>query len=215
MRMRLFQFAVLLLASLSLCGELLDRIAITVGQDVITEQQIYEQLRIAAFLNGTEPEFTQEKLRDTADRMVLQRLVLQDMRANGFPLPTDEEVDEALKQSQQAHWGSHEAFLKAAKEAGLPEEALKDFLNKMVSTVKYIDFRFRPAVRISDAAILERYQAKYNALDPQAGEPPPFEDVKQSLEEEMVDETLEGVVENWLEEARARAGVRYKPEVIP
>lgn len=215
MRTRFILCAVLWISALGLRAELLDRIAITVGQDVITEQQIYEQLRIAAFLNGTKPEFTQEKLRETADRMVMQRLVLQDMKANGFPLPTDEEVDAALKQSEQTHWGSREAFLKAAAEAGLPEMALKDFLNKMVATVKYIDFRFRPAVRVSDAAVLERYQAKYNSLDPQAAEPPPFEDVKETIKDEIVDEDLERVVENWLEDARSRAGIRYKPEVIP
>lgn len=215
MRRRLFQFALVLLVAGNLHGELLDRIAITVGQDVITEQQIYEQLRIAAFLNGAKPEFTQEKLRETADRMVLQRLVMQDMKANGYPLPTDEEVDEALKQSREANWGPREAFLKAARDAGLREEALKDFLNKMVATVKYIDFRFRPAVRVSDSAILERYQSKYNPLDPEAGDPPAYEDVKDELEAEIVDERLQGVTESWLEDARTRAGVRYKPEVIP
>lgn len=215
MRTRSLLFAGLLFFALSVHGELLDRIAITVGQDVITEQQIYEQLRIAAFLNGAKPEFTQEKLRETADRMVMQRLVMQDMRANGYPLPTEEEVEDALKQSRQANWGSREAFLKAARDAGLPERALKDFLNKMVATAKYIDFRFRPAVRVSDSAVLERYQSKYNPLDPEGGEPPPYEDVKQKLEDEIADEQLEGVMDSWLEDARARAGVRYKPEVIP
>lgn len=212
---RIIHFVFMLLAAMSVRGELLDRIAITVGQDVITEQQIYEQLRIAAFLNGTKPEFTQEALRETADRMVLQRLVMQDMKAFGYPLPTEEEVDEALKQSRQANWGSREAFYDAARAAGLQQEALKDFLNKMVATEKYIDFRFRPAVRVSDSAILERYQSKYNPLDPQSGEPPAYEDVKEALEVEIVDERLQGVIESWLEDARTRANVRYKPEVIP
>ncbi len=212
---RVFHFLLALAVVLSLRGELLDRIAITVGQDVITEQEIYEQLRIAAFLNGTKPEFTQQMLRDTADRIVMQRLVLQDMKANGFSLPTDEEVQEALAQSQRSLWGSIEAFEKAAKDAGLPEEALKDFLYKMVATEKYIDFRFRPAVRVSDTAVLERYQEKYNPLDPEAEDAPALEDVRQAIENEITNETLSGVIDHWLDEARVRAGVQYKPEVLP
>ncbi|MCZ2156207.1 MAG: SurA N-terminal domain-containing protein [Bryobacterales bacterium] len=212
---RAFHFVLVLAFAAGLRGELLDRIAITVGQDVITEQEIYEQLRIAAFLNGTKPEFTQQELRDTADRIVMQRLVLQDMKANGFALPTDEEVRAALAQSQQSLWGSATAFEQAAKDAGLPTEALKDFLYKMVATEKYIDFRFRPAVRVSDTAILERYQEKYNPLDPEVEDAPALEDVRQEIEEEITRETLSGVIDHWLEEARVRTGVQYKPEVLP
>lgn len=196
-------------------AELLDRIAITVGRDVITEQQIYEQLRIAAFLDGVPPEFTQQQLRDTADRMVLQRLVLQDMQANGFPLPTAEEVDQALRDSREKHWGSAEAFQKAARDANVSAQSVTDFLSRLVATIKYIDFRFKPAVRVSDATLLERYQAKYNALDPEAGEPPPFEQVRQSIEDEVVAERVDEALERWLRDARERAGVRYMPEVVP
>jgi hypothetical protein len=90
-----------------------------------------------------------------------------------------------------------------------------DFIKSIVATMKYIEFRFRPAVRVTDAALLERYQEKYNALDPEAGEPPPFEDVRDDLEAEIIDESVNRVVERWLEDASTRAGVRYKPEVIP
>jgi hypothetical protein len=210
-----WQIVALLLMALAGHAELLDRIAITVGKDVVTEQQIYEQLRIAAFLDGAKPEFTQQQLRDTADRMVLQRLVLQDMQANGFPLPTGEEVEQALRDSREKHWGSAAGFDQAARDANVSREAVTDFLSRLVATIKYIDFRFKPAVRVSDSTLLELYQARYNALDPQAGEPPPFEEVRQSLEDEVVAERVDQALEGWLQDARERAGVRYMPEVVP
>lgn len=205
----------LLAAVVLLQAELLDRIAITVGNQVITEQEIYEQLRIAAFLDGKEPQFTQQQLRDTADRMVLQRLVVQDMDANGFEPPTEEEVAASFAESRALLWGSEEEFTAAAASAKVSREAVMDFIKSMVATMKYIEFRFRPAVRVTDAALLERYQEKYNALDPEAGDPPPFEDVRDALEAEITDESVNRVVERWLEDASTRAGVRYKPEVIP
>lgn len=227
MRTRLLGTAILLLclsgaAANAHAKELLDRVAITIGLEVITEQEIYEQLRIAAFLEGHPPEATQQKLRETADRMVMQRLVLLDMRANGFPMPSKEEVEAALRESQQQHWGSPEAFRQAASEAGLDAESIDAFLTSMVATAKYIDFRFRPSVRVSDSTLFERYEERYPAPSgqevagaPAAVEPPAFEDVREALEEELREEEVSVVLERWLEDARTRAGVRYLPEVLP
>lgn len=196
--------------------ELLDRVAITIGLEVITEQEIYEQLRIAAFLDGQEPEATQQKLRETADRMVMQRLVLLDMQANGFPLPTKEEVEAALQESQKQHWGSPEAFRNSVKEAGFDQETIDAFLTGMVATIKYIDFRFRPSVRISDSTLFEKYEELYPPpTTPNAPEPPAFEDVRAAIERELQEEEISVVLERWLEDARNRAGVRYLPEVLP
>ncbi len=215
-------FLLVLLLSLSLSApiafakELLDRVAITVGLEVITEQEIYEQVRIAAFLDGKEPEYTQQTLRETADRMVTQRLLLLDMRSNGFPMPSEEELEAALSSTHQEFWSSQEAFERAAQDAKLDPLSIRLFLRSAVATMKYIDFRFRPAVRISDSAVLERYMERYpQTADPKDPEPPPFESVRDSIEASLVEEVVDNNIERWLEDARARAEVRYLPEVLP
>ena len=196
--------------------ELLDRIAITVGLQVITEQEIYEQVRIAAFLEGVEPAFTQPVLRETADRMVMQRLLLLDMRANGFPMPTEEELDAALLNSKQEHWGSEEAFDQATLKQGLDPMAIRQFLRSAVATVRYCDCRFRPSVRVSDAALLELYLQRFPEGDVEnSPQPPPLEEVRDALEEELREEAVNRNIERWLEDARSQAAVRYLPEVLP
>ena len=196
--------------------ELLDRVAITVGLEVITEQEIYEQVRITAFLDGKEPVFTQQALRDTADRMVMQRLLLLDMRSNGFPMPTEEEVEAAMAASQKQYWGSNEAFERSTREANLDPLAIRLFLRAAVATLKYVDFRFRPAVRISDTALLERYMQRFPQEEGEKStEPPAFEDMRDALEAELAEESLDSTMERWLQDARTQAEVRYLPEVIP
>lgn len=201
------------------CGtakELLDRVAITVGLEVITEQEIYEQARIAAFLEGQEAEFTQQVLRETADRMVMQRLLLLDMRANGFPMPSEDELDAALESSRKEHWGSQEAFDSSAVAAGLDPMAIRLFLRSAVATVKYIDFRFRPAVRIAESVLLEKYMEEFPHSDePGTPDPPEFEQVKEALEERLLEELVNQTIERWMEDARSQSGVRYLPEVLP
>jgi hypothetical protein len=196
--------------------ELLDRVAITIGLDVITEQEIYDQLKIAAFLDGKEPAFTQQNLRETADRMVMQRLLLLDMRANGFPMPSEQDLDAALLSTQQANWGSAEAFEEAAREAGLDPMAIRLFLRSALATVRYIDFRFRPAVRVSEESVLERYMERFpkDAAD-NPFPAPPIEAVREALEEELIEESITTTIDQWIEDARVQAGVRYLPEVIP
>ena len=196
--------------------ELLDRVAITVGLDVITEQEIYQQLRIAAFLDGKEPAFTQPNLRETADRMVMQRLLLLDMRANGFPMPSEQDLDAALVSTKRENWGSVEAFEAAALEAGLDPMAIRLFLRSALATVRYIDFRFRPAVRVSEESILERYMERFPEDAVESVAPvPSAEQVREALEEELIEEAITANIDQWLEDARARAGVRYLPEVLP
>lgn len=208
---------ILSLASPIACPkELLDRVAITVGLEVITEQEIYEQARIAAFLDGREAAYTQQTLRETADRMVMQRLLLLDMRANGFPMPSEEELDRALAASWKENWGSQQAFDQSATAAGLDPLAIRLFLRAAVATLNYIDFRFRPSVRVAESVLLERYLEAY-PLKSEAGapDPPPFEEVRDDLEERLLEESVTLAVERWMEDARTQLGVRYLPEVLP
>ncbi|MCU0227001.1 MAG: hypothetical protein MUF01_05140 [Bryobacterales bacterium] len=215
-RLGLLLLAVSIAAPWSPGKELLDRVAITVGLEVITEQEIYEQVRIAAFLDGRAPAFTQQALRDTADRMVMQRLLLLDMRANGFPMPEEEELEERIAASKAEHWGSPEAFEQGARDAGLDPIAVRLFLRAMLATEKYVNFRFRSSVRISESALLERYLQQYPPSEERdAPEPPEFEQVRDALEAALEQETMNQTIDRWLEDARARAGLRYMPEVLP
>jgi hypothetical protein len=211
-----FFLATLLLATTIPGRELLDRVAITIGLDVVTEQEIYEQLRIASFLDGKEVAFTQQNLRDTADRMVMQRLLLLDMRANGFPMPPEEELDATLRASMQGNWGSEDAFEEAAREAALDMMAIRQFLRSALATVRYIDFRFRPAVRISDESLMERYLLRFpEGARENAPPAPPFEEIRDALQNEMIEEMITANIDQWMEDARTQAGVRYLPEVLP
>ena len=50
--------AAILIACLAVAAEIIDRIAVTVDNRVITESEIMRQIRITAFLNGKQPVFS-------------------------------------------------------------------------------------------------------------------------------------------------------------
>ena len=59
-------------------AEVLDRIAVTVGKQVITESEILRDLRVAAFIDGKPPDMSPAAKRKSADRLVEQILILQE-----------------------------------------------------------------------------------------------------------------------------------------
>ena len=59
-------------------AETLDRIAVSVGQDVITESKVILDLRVAAFLEGKPLDLSTPARRKSAERLVDQLLILRE-----------------------------------------------------------------------------------------------------------------------------------------
>src|SRR5262249_49424474 len=56
-------------------AEIIDRVAVVVGNRVITESEILREVRLTAFLNGAPLDFSAASKRKTAERLVEQRLI--------------------------------------------------------------------------------------------------------------------------------------------
>ncbi|MGH9611892.1 MAG: hypothetical protein ACRD4P_02305, partial [Bryobacteraceae bacterium] len=148
--MRAILFACCLLAGVSIHAELLDRIAVTVDKDVITEQQTLEHIRVAAFLNQEQPSYSSDAKRVAADEMVQQILVRREMDFSHYPLPPLSAADQ-LEEQILERYPNHDAFVQSLRRAGLTEEELKSHLWWEVAIVRFVDYRFQPAIDIPNA----------------------------------------------------------------
>ena len=81
------------LMALQVHSELLDKLAITVGRQVITELQLDEEIRVTDFLNKEPVVRDTTARRAAADRLVQQLLIRREMDVSRYPLPTDAEVN--------------------------------------------------------------------------------------------------------------------------
>ena len=70
--------ALLMIAMAGAQAGILDRIAVTVGRQVITESDVDRDLRVAAFLDRKPIDLSGEQKRKAADRLVDQLLILQE-----------------------------------------------------------------------------------------------------------------------------------------
>src|SRR5262249_6222723 len=110
----------LLCVLLLLCAgraEIIDRVAVVVGNGVITESEILREVRLTAFLNGAPVDFSAASKRKTAERLVEQRLIRNDMDSSLYPLPNPEDVDQMAK-DLQSRFGSRARYEQELQRAG-------------------------------------------------------------------------------------------------
>ena len=82
---------------LPLHAEIVDRIAITAGRQVITELQLDEELRVVAFLNHQPIARDANARRAAADRLIEQLLIKRDLDLSHYPPPSPADVDDFME----------------------------------------------------------------------------------------------------------------------
>jgi len=94
-----------------------------------------------------------------------------------------------------------------ALRAEIREPNLRRLLRRQLAILKYVEFRFRPQVRVSDEEVRKAWEEE------QAGNPagPALEDEQEAIRARLERRALDERVEAWVKELRARADVRYVP----
>ena len=78
-------------------------------------------------------------------------------------------------------------------------------LRRQAAILQYVDFRFRPQVRITE----EELRAAWNREFEGEPEGPAFEEAAPALRERLERRALDERIENWVKRLRERAEVRY------
>lgn len=197
----------LLCATALACGETLDRIAVTVGRHVISEQDIVQDIRISAFIDSRKLDFSAAQKRKAADRLIDQYLVLQDAASTRTPMPSAADVA-AILAPIKARYASEQEFQSALAQARITDAELTDHLLAGLRMLRYTDLRFRPEVEISDDAL----HAYYDKLTANAGSTtarPTFEASRNDIEKLLTEQQTMQVLDRWLSMARAETAIVY------
>lgn len=190
-------------------AEILDRIAIAVGDRVITERQIVHEIRVAAFLNRETPEVSAATKRAAAERLIKQELIRREMESTHYPLPEKTEAD-PLETQVIEQYGGEAKYTAALKSAELTRDDIREQLWWQLTTLRFIDYRFRPAVHVPDAAIASYYEGQVEKWKSQGQKDiPSLDQSRDSIERILTDERVDRALDSWLAEARKQSNVRY------
>jgi hypothetical protein len=168
-------FAVLLHA------EVIDRLAIAVGKQSITELQLDEELRVTAFLNNQPILRTQEAKRAAADRLIEQLLIEREMGLSRYPGPDDGEFKSYIARVHSTY-GAPSHFRNLLSHYDLSESVFDEHLKRQLAILRFIEYRFRSGVLSST-----------KASNPQAS----------------IDDQTDEALAAWLEESRKQVDIVY------
>ena len=87
----------------------------------------------------------------------------------------------------------------------VPAPELGRLLRRQLAILKYVEFRFRPQIRITEDALREAWNDDYRGQP----EGPPCEEVMPLLRQRLERQELDRRIEAWVGELRERAEVRY------
>lgn len=95
--------------------------------------------------------------------------------------------------------------------AEAPEPDLRRLLRRQLVILKYVEFRFRPQVRVGDDEVRKAWEEE------QAGRPAgsALEDAQELIRARLERRALDERIEAWVRELRSRADVRYVGSAAP
>jgi hypothetical protein len=196
-------------------AEIIDRIAVSVGNRVITEADLDREIRITAFLNNGKPDFGPAAKRAAADRMVDQTLVRGELEASRYLPPSETETEAAL-QEERARFGDDAAYRRALAAYGISEADLKARLAWQLTLLRFIDVRFRPGIQIGEDDIRKYFDEHMRAalIAAHPGQMPSLDEHRASIIQTLAGEAADQQVEQWLTESRRRTHIQYHDEVF-
>jgi hypothetical protein len=173
-------------------------------------------IRVTALQNGVRPDFRVASRRETAQRLVDQKLVRREMDLSRYPQLDPSEADPLLTQLRAGRYPNDTEFQQALKDYGVTEQDLRDALLWELTLVRFIEVRFRPAIQVTDQE-LEDYFEKVVRPAAQAarpGEPVILDDYRSRIEEKLSGQRADQEVDNWLKEARKRTVIEVHEEAF-
>jgi len=210
------QKAALLLSTMCclLPGEIIDRIAISAGNQVITEGQVEEEIRLTAFLNHEKPDFGVAERKKAAGRLIEQALIKRDMDLSRYPLPAPSEAEASLRDIQ-ATYAPDLLYRQKLQEYGITEEALERRLLWQLTLLRFIDYRFRPAIQIPDADVKTYYDQQLAEWKQQGIQSiPTLEDSRTKIEEILTQQRIDQALDTWIAETRRQVAINYLDEAL-
>jgi len=197
-------------------AEIIDRIAVSVGNRVITETDLNREIRVAAFLDGVKPDFSPAGRRATAERMVEQVLIRRELEISRYPVPTAAEVAPVLAAFQKEHFPNEGEYQRALADYGITDRDVKDLLLWQRTLLLFIEVRFQSGVQVSGQDIQEYFDTvvKPAAEAAHPGQPIGLEDYRDRIEQTITGQRADREMNTWLKEARNRTEIVFHDEVL-
>jgi peptidyl-prolyl cis-trans isomerase SurA len=195
----------------------LDRVVAVINGDVILESDVNEELLLAQL----EPFSTAQDrntLKGAMRRIANRTLILQQVRGQGQLGITisDEDVQKAimdlrnhLPECRRYNCTTGEGWKAFLAAHHITEDEVFARWKQRLTILKFIDLRFRSGIRIPNQEIDDYYQKSVVPVyQRQNQKPPPLDDITQRIQEILLQQHVNGLLQDWLTSLRNEGSVQ-------
>jgi hypothetical protein len=181
---------------------IIDRIAVVIGNSIIKDSEIAQDIRVTAFLNGEVLDFNAAKRKKAANRLIDQIFIRREIRVGGYPGVTPQAADVQLNALKKERFKTAAAFEEELRRYGLTELALRTEFQWQLTVLRFIDVRFKPAVLVSDDEIEKYYKAHPSKSSLAA--------MHDQIADILTGEKVNQVFFTWLDQQRKDAKIQFQ-----
>ena len=191
--------------------QVVDKMVATVNAGVRTDLITYSDLmwQLALQPNTVLDNPTSADLNRAMRLLIDQRLILQEAEKIPTIVPTQKEVSDARDELAR-QFASPLEFQQRLQRVGLTSEKVDEIVEQRLKMEKYLDFRFRNFVVISQQEIADYYRDVYvprlRARSP-GRIVPPLEQARAEIETTLMEAKIESEMDAFLDTARERAEI--------
>jgi peptidyl-prolyl cis-trans isomerase SurA len=185
---------------------ILDRIAVIAGPHVIKASDIDRDIRLTDFLNRAPLNFTPTAKKESAERLITQQIIRDEIVSGGYRRPPESEAAQLETELVRDRFGGSEQKLRdALQRYSLTAPQLREQLLWQITVLQFIDQRFRGGVVVTEDEVRAYYDQheypKNQSFDVLAPK------IRTALEGERINQSFN----DWLDQARKSERVVFKP----
>jgi hypothetical protein len=189
-------------------GEDIDRLIAAVNGKVITEGDLDLARKLNTILFHDES--AKPRIReDEINQLIDLELIRQELK-NFSLTQEDEKKIQSRMQSLRDTYAGKGGLAVLVRQLGLQETELLSYLRLESSILKFVDFRFRPFVSVTESEIKDYYEAR---LIPQIRKSkrtvPELDQVSSKIEEILKEEKINASLEQWIREIKRNSRIEY------
>jgi hypothetical protein len=204
-----------MVATVSSAVVVLDRMAVIVGKHVIKASDIDWDLRVTEFLNRKPLNFSPQAKRESAERLIDQEIIRQEIVTGNYRRPPDNDAGALESQLKRDRFsGTDLRMREELQRYGITEEQLRAQLLWQLTVLRFIDQRFRPSVIVNDEEVRAYYDQHVAELRRQYTDDNSFDTLEPKIRSQLEGQRINDAFNEWLEAARKRARIEYKQEAF-
>jgi hypothetical protein len=203
-----FLTALLLTASIAR-AVIVDRVAVIVGNRIVKDSDITDDLKSTAFLNQESLAVTSAARKKAANLLVDQMLIRKELESGDYPSGSVTEAHTLLADLKH-RYADETSYKRALASRRIDEADLNSRLLWQLTVLRFIDARFRPAALATTEEVEKYYnehKSQLQAANP--ANPATLDRLRPQIEDLLSGERVNQLLEDWLKRKRQETRIVY------